>query len=118
MERVFIGLPLFEKEWERLGLTDEDRRALELELLETPSKGDLIEGTNGIRKLRRPLRGKGKSGGVRVFYYDDGLYLYVLLLAVIKKSEMENLTKAERSELGQLVVKEIEKYRHMFKRRR
>jgi hypothetical protein len=67
-------MPFFEREWRRLGLTDDDRRALERDLLENPAKGSLIAGTHGIRKLRRPLEGKGKSGGIRVFYFDDGQY--------------------------------------------
>jgi mRNA-degrading endonuclease RelE of RelBE toxin-antitoxin system len=111
MQRTFVGLPFFEREWQRLGLSDDDRRGLESELLENPTKGDLIEGTGGIRKIRRPLAGKGKSGGVRVFYYDDGEQLFILLLAVIKKGEKENLTKAERNELGKMVKQEIQNYR-------
>lgn len=111
MRRVFVGMPFFEREWRRLGLTDDDRRALEQDLLENPSKGSLIAGTHGIRKLRRPLEGRGKSGGIRVFYFDDGQYCFVLFLAVIKKGEQENLTPAERAELAKLVTQEILKYR-------
>ena len=112
MKRIFVGLPFFEREWQRLNLTDEDRRALESELLENPSKGTIIAGCNGIRKLRRPLANKGKSGGIRVFYYDDEQYCYLFFMAVIKKGEKENLTTAERAELGKLVVQEIQNYRN------
>ena len=111
VKRIFVGLPFFEREWHRIGLSDEDRRALELELLEEPTKGDLIAGTGGIRKIRRPMPGSGKSGGIRVFYYDDSGYLYILLLAVIKKGEKENLTKSERNELAKLIEREIKHYR-------
>lgn len=111
MLRTFVGLPFFEREWQRLKLTDEDRRALEVELLENPAKGTLISGTNGIRKIRRPITGKGKSGGIRVFYYDDGKLCFVLFMAVIKKGEKENLSTAERTELGNLVTREILNYR-------
>lgn len=107
MLRTFVGLPFFEREWQRLNLKDEDRRALEVELLENPAKGTLISGTNGIRKIRRPMTGKGKSGGIRIFYYDDAHQCFVLLMAVIKKGEKENLTTAERTELGNLVTREI-----------
>ena len=111
MIRTFVGLPFFEREWQRLGLTEEDRRALESALLENPTMGVLIAGTNGIRKIRRPIAGKGKSGGIRVFYYDDGQYCFVLFMAVIKKGEKENLSAAERAKLGKLVAQEILKYR-------
>jgi hypothetical protein len=110
MQRTFIGLPFFEREWQRPGLTDEDRRALESELLANPTKGLLIPGTNGIRKLRRPIFDQGKSGGIRVFYFDDGRHFFILFMAVIKKGEKENLTKAERNELGKLVDEEILHY--------
>ena len=112
MIRTFIGLSFFEKEWQRLGLKDEDRRELEIELLENPTKGTLISGTNGIRKIRRPLGGKGKSGGIRVFYFEDGQYCFILLLAVIRKGEKENLSAAERNELAKLVTQEIQSFRN------
>ncbi len=60
MIRTFVGLSLFERDWQRLGLTDEDRRALESELLENPTEGAIIAGTSGIRRVRRPIAGKGK----------------------------------------------------------
>ena len=34
-----------------------------------PLCGDLIQGTGGLRKLRFAVKGKGKSGGVRIVYY-------------------------------------------------
>lgn len=53
MRRTFVGLPYFEKEWKRLGLTDDDRRALENELIVNPTKGVLIAGTNGTGRIGR-----------------------------------------------------------------
>ena len=107
MLRAFVGLPFFERERRRLGLSDGDRRGLEADLLENPKAGPLVADTNGVRKLRRPITGKGKSGGIRVFYYDDGQRFLILFLAVIKKGEQENLSKAERLELGRMVKEEI-----------
>jgi hypothetical protein len=44
---------------------------LQLELMDNPTAGDVMEGTGGLRKLRQadPRRGKGKRGGLRVIYY-------------------------------------------------
>jgi len=52
-------------------LTEEDRRELELLLVEDPRRGQVIERTGGFRKVRfaRPSRREGKSGGTRVIYY-------------------------------------------------
>jgi hypothetical protein len=62
-----------------------------------------MEGTGGVRKLRRGRRGQGNSGGVRVIYYyhDDLMPLY--LLTLFTKGDKENLTKAERNDLADLV---------------
>lgn len=61
----FVWLPTFEHT--ARGLMDEDdRRELELELVEDPAKGMTIPRTGGFRKLRRPRRGSGKRGGVSI----------------------------------------------------
>ena len=104
ISRLFVGMPAFEKGWSRCGLTDEDRRALELLLLHDPKAGAVIQGTNGVRKVRHPLPGRGKSGGVRVFYFDFETLGRIYLLAVIQKGDQGNLTKEERNDLGALIA--------------
>jgi hypothetical protein len=104
IRRTFIGLIPFETAWKALGLTDQDRRGLELALLENPKAGVLLKETNGIRKVRRPRMGPGKSGGIRVFYYDYEMLGRIYLMAVIKKGDQENLTKAERNVLHNLIA--------------
>lgn len=70
MNLTFIELSFFEK-YRSEYLNDEEYRALQNELLENPIKGDLIQGTNGLRKIRvsNSNRNKGKRGGARVIYY-------------------------------------------------
>jgi hypothetical protein len=58
-----------------------------------------MEGTGGCRKLRFAGKGKGKSGGYRTIHYFGGDDVPVLLLALINKGEVANLSKAERNEL-------------------
>ncbi len=65
-----------------------------------PLCGDLIQGTGGVRKLRFAVKGKGKSGGVRVVYYYYNETLPVFLMTVFAKKEKDNLTKAERNMLA------------------
>jgi len=81
--------------------------------LETyPEKGDLIQGTGGVRKLRWKAGGsdKGKSGGVRILYhYSKGIL--VLLITAYSKSEKENITKKERNDLKKLMPQLIAKYK-------
>ena len=71
---------------------------IENDLLQNPERGDLIQGTGGIRKSRAadPSRGKGKRGGFRYMYYyieQDG---QILLLMIFSKNEQDNLTAAQK----------------------
>lgn len=70
MQAIFVELPPFERVRQDY-MGDDAYHQLQLELLANPDAGDVIEGTGGLRKLRRPdpRRGKGKRGGLRVIYY-------------------------------------------------
>ena len=103
MQRVFIELPGFIKEWTRLELTAQDMSLFQDWLLPNPKTGDLVKGTNGIRKVRWAHQGKGKRGGVRVFYLDLEKSGRLYFLAVIAKNESENFTKAQLDVLRQMV---------------
>ena len=85
-------------------LTEEDRRELELLLLEDPKRGQLIERTGGFRKVRfaRPSRREGKSGGTRVVYYFLDRWDRIYLLLVYAKGVKDDLTRAEENELRKL----------------
>lgn len=61
------------------------------------------EGTGGIRKVRFPLKNRGKSGSVRVCYTDFEEYEVTYLITAFTKSEQENLTDAEKNVLKKLV---------------
>jgi hypothetical protein len=85
-------------------LTEEDRRELELLLLDDPKRGQLIERTGGFRKVRfaRPSRREGKSGGTRVIYYFLDRRDRIYLLLVYAKGVKDDLTRAEENELRKL----------------
>ena len=95
--------PSFENSGKKL-LTEEDRRELELFLLEDPKRGPLIERTGGFRKVRfaRPSRREGKSGGARVIDYFLERRERIYLLLVYAKGAKEDLSRAEENELRQL----------------
>ena len=74
MTRTFIITHEFDKNWKAMGLTDDDLKALQEELILDPTKGDLMRGTGGLRKMRIAFEGRGKSGSGRVCYVDFAVY--------------------------------------------
>ena len=98
----FIETPTFTRLLPAL-LSDDDYANLQMSLAEYPEKGDLIKAGGGIRKMRYPLPGRGKSGGVRVIYYwlrEDG-QIYMLL--IYPKSKKDNLSDQETALLREFV---------------
>lgn len=96
-------LPEFDKNWKQMGLGDDDLRRLQTELLLDPEKGDLIQGTGGLRKMRFAFEGKGKSGSVRVCYIDFVVYEQIYLITAYPKSEKDNLSKSERNSIAKII---------------
>ena len=96
MKRTFIEVPLFTKKWKELGLTDEDLRDLQNILLQNPKSGDVIQGTGGLRKIRIPMKGRGKSGGSRVIYVDIEIKEVIYFINVYTKNEKDYLTEDEK----------------------
>lgn len=78
-------------------------------LAANPSAGEIMQGTGGCRKLRYAgIRGKGKSGGMRIIHLFVTKDQQIHLLDIYGKGEKGNLTKAERNLLEKLasVLKE------------
>ena len=84
-------------------MSEDDLKNLEKELLDNPKVGDVLQGTGGVRKMRFSFPHRGKSGSVRVIYVDFEVYERIYLLTAYKKADQENLSKAERNDLKQLV---------------
>ena len=103
MTREFVITREFDKNWKDMGLTDDDLKILQQELILNPQKGDVIQGTGGLRKLRIAFENRGKSGSGRVCYVDFTVYEKIYLITAYPKNEKDNLTKEERNELRQLM---------------
>lgn len=63
----FVETTVFTRRLRDLGL-DDNLKDIQEVLLRRPAAGVLDPGTGGLRKLRMPARGKGKSGGARIHY--------------------------------------------------
>jgi len=103
VQRAFVILGGFDRKWTSIGLDDEALRELQTALLMNNLLGEVITGTGGIRKARWPLPGRGKSGGLRIFYVDFPSHGLLFLLTLLQKNESENLSKAERNILAGIV---------------
>ena len=103
MTRRFVMLSIFEKQWEKIGLNDNDLSRLQQQILQNPPAGDVIQGTGGLRKIRFAFEDRGKSGSARVVYVDFAVDKEIYLIGAYAKNEKTNLTKAECNELKKLI---------------
>ncbi len=103
LSRIFVELPSFMARWKSLGLDDADLLRLEIELLNNPKVGAVLQGTGGVRKVRFAFEDRGKSGSIRVIYIDFEIYEKIFLLTAYAKADQANLTKQERNDLRGLV---------------
>lgn len=77
-------------------LTLEEKESAEAMICANPLYWPVIPGMGGVRKARAARGGKGKSGGVRIWYYilleNDTL----VLLCCYAKNEREDLDAEEK----------------------
>jgi hypothetical protein len=103
---IFVEAPAFTRRITSL-LTDDEYADLQSDLAEHPDLGVVIPQSGGLRKIRVPAKGHGKSGGARVIYYwlvrRDRIYL----LSAYAKNEKADLTRKEIEGLRRAVGKEV-----------
>ena len=104
INREFVMMPEFDRQWKHLGFGDEELRQLQEKLLENPKAGAVLRGTGGLRKYRIAFPGRGKSGGGRVAYVDFTVHETIYLITAYPKSEKDNLTDKERNEIANVIA--------------
>lgn len=75
-----------------------------------PLAGDVIPGTQGLRKLRWQRPGIGKRGGARVIYYHASEHIPIFLLYAYAKAKREQLTKEQERMLAQKAAELAKNY--------
>jgi hypothetical protein len=105
MTREFVMMPEFERQWQKLGLGDNELHQLQETLLQDPKAGDVIRGTKGLRKIRIAFARQGKSGSGRVAYVDFTAHETVYLITAYSKNEKDDLSKAERNEIAKMITR-------------
>lgn len=101
ISRLFIELTAFKNKVDATG-GQKLLKTIQEELLKDPTKGDLIKGAGGIRKLRVAKEKSGKSGGYRVFYLDLPKKETIYLMALLDKRQSENISDEEKAALRTL----------------
>lgn len=81
-------------------MSDEERAGIVTYLAGNPEAGVPLGG--GLRKVRLPRAGGGKSGGFRTIYVFGGTHMPLILLTVFAKNEKDNLTRTELAAAIQL----------------
>jgi len=80
-------------------MSEEERDHVVDTVAANPAGGVVIKGTNGLRKLRVPLRGRGKRGGGRVVYWFHSERYPAMLMFIFAKNASQDLSSAERKAL-------------------
>ncbi len=81
-------------------MSDDERIGIVNFLAANPEAGIPLGG--GLRKVRVPREGGGKSGSYRTLYVFGGLHMPLILLTVFAKNEKDNLTTSEQAAAVQL----------------
>ena len=72
-------------------LSDDEYASLQKTLIGNLQAGTLIPGSNGVRKIRWAVRGRGKRSVVRVIYYAKIREGVIWMLTIFPKNVAENI---------------------------
>ena len=100
-EPTIIEILPFMREREK-HLDDQDFQELQFLLISDPERGDVIQGSGGVRKVRFKSkdRSAGKSGGIRVVYISLNEKGKIYLLWIIDKKEQKDLTPEQAKRMA------------------
>jgi len=87
--------------------TDDEYRAIQINLAKRPDQGKIISGSGGLRKIRIAAMGKGKSGGARIIYYWTTSSARIYLLLAYPKNKKDDLSSEELALLKALMEREL-----------
>lgn len=83
-------------------LSDQEYAAFQCWLAQHPKAGDVIPGTDGLRKVRWSGGGRGKRGGVRVIYFALADPAQIRLLLIYRKGVKDDLSAKEKAVLREI----------------
>ncbi len=102
--KLFIETNIFKNKIDTLGDSDLLKK-IQDEILKDRTKGDIVQGTGGLRKIRVAKKQSGKSGGYRVFYLDVLDKGIIYLMTILDKRDSENISDEEKVIFKEFVKK-------------
>ncbi|KTT31142.1 type II toxin-antitoxin system RelE/ParE family toxin [Pseudomonas rhizoryzae] len=96
--RTVIETPTFQKQADKVW-SDAERLAFIDWIAANPLAGDVIPGAEGARKVRWTRAGTGKSGGVRVIYFNLTEDEVILLITLYAKADQATISPSEISKV-------------------
>ena len=93
-----VESPVFQRLWP-LYWTEDERAEFASYIAADPTAGVVVPGSGGVRKIRWARPGAGKSGGVRVIYFNRTELGEVMLLTLYAKGKTENISAAKLKEI-------------------
>lgn len=111
--RLFIETSLFKSLLDQEN-DSELEKIIKDEILKNPEKGNIVQGTGGLRKIRvaKKREGRGKSGGYRVLYFDLPSHSRTYLILLYDKDELENISAGQKA----IIKKQIEGIKNAYKK--
>ncbi|MBU0780652.1 MAG: type II toxin-antitoxin system RelE/ParE family toxin [Alphaproteobacteria bacterium] len=92
--QTVVELPEFQKRAKAI-MSELERESAINFIAANPEAGVSLGG--GLRKVRIPREGGGKSGGYRTIYVFGGAHMPIFLITVFAKNEKANLSKTEQA---------------------
>ena len=105
--QTVVELPEFQRRAKAI-MSEQEREAAINYIAANPNDGVSLGG--GLRKIRIPRDGGGKSGGFRTLYVFGGNHMPIFLITVFAKNEKANLSKAGQAAAVEMSKALVAKY--------
>ncbi len=105
---TIIETPVFQKLWSNYW-TEDERGTFAAWLSLNPESGDVVPGSGGIRKVRWKRAGSGKSGGVRIIYYNRLANGQIWLLLIYAKNEFDTIVGSKLKEFKDAIEESVKR---------
>ena len=102
-----VETPTFSRLWPNYW-TEDERAEFAAWLAENPMAGDVVRKSGGVRKVRWTRAGSGKSGGVRVIYFNRLVNGEVWLLFMYAKAKLDSIAGEVLREMKDEIEKALD----------